>query len=630
MEHIDRKHFPEQEEDETESDDVFRWSGKRFVPSNGVEETPQEEPSLKRSESQLFATVLEESEEELFFDAEENEGNIPHTSGSTPISESSPLVGIDNHCPFWLDIIGNRGGYDRVYAISLEERAILRSEKDCEDLVKSSDAAGTVDATFSPRMSESERLRRMIGYIVSKPMRVKVDASKLKTFTDGRNKKYENLFLKRAAPSLSDRERSVVQWSGYVARARSDRHWVEEWATLTSRGLYFYHPEKRKTSFHVSLTDILSVDMLKAVDSPCFPGGHCLCVETLGRSYYLMVGESRKRDDLIELIGRLKVHTGELSKNSATSNDSQAFNLALLFESPTDSFLHKSSMWTCKHRRILNCKNFVFRTATALENDPVTMVQATLRQGLNAVNDATEALELTRSFFASASSLKKASVRGLSEACRLSFFLNLYHTMILHAYLVLGPPDSSFKWISYFNNTSYQVDDDIFSLAELEHCIIRSRMSYPSQFISRFVLPKSQYAMALQKGDYRVNFAMNCASLSNPAEIFVYDENSIDEQLDAAGRLYFKTAKYERKGGNEVAIYVPRICQWFSSDFGSNEELLRKVFPYLPRECQSVLLPYQSKRDSRFDMKHISVRYLPYSFECRPSLVAADWSETVS
>jgi len=52
-------------------------------------------------------------------------------------------------------------------------------------------------------------------------------------------------------------------------------------------------------------------------------------------------------------------------------------------------------------------------------------------------------------------------------------FLNLYHCLLIHAYLVVGLPNSLFKWSNFFRFCSYEAFGDIFSLAELEHCILR-------------------------------------------------------------------------------------------------------------------------------------------------------------
>jgi hypothetical protein len=197
--------------------------------------------------------------------------------------------------------------------------------------------------------------------------------------------------------------------------------------------------------------------------------------------------------------------------------------------------------------------------------------------------------------------------------------------MISHAFLVLGPPDSSLSWISYFNNMAYQVDDDIFSLAELEHCIIRAKMSYPSQFLSRFVLPKSRYTMALTRADYRINFALNSGSLSNPPEIIIYRPDKLQEQLDQASRMGLQCATLARRGSTRGAnLNLPRICQWFAEDFGGSEMLLKKIERFLSDQVRTVLRECcWNARKRVFDSCHI--RYLPYSFECRPlSLLSSE------
>ena len=127
-------------------------------------------------------------------------------------------------------------------------------------------------------------------------------------------------------------------------------------------------------------------------------------------------------------------------------------------------------------------------------------------------------------FLDAAAEVKRCNLRRLSERDRLTFFLNAYHLMVSHApplprhtlpgyhplhsphrsttptsaptyvtwlsppyftsqvnhaYLVLGPPSSSRAWLSYFNSIAYEAGGDIFSLSELEHCIIRANRWQP-------------------------------------------------------------------------------------------------------------------------------------------------------
>ncbi len=55
-----------------------------------------------------------------------------------------------------------------------------------------------------------------------------------------------------------------------------------------------------------------------------------------------------------------------------------------------------------------------------------------------------------------------------------AMFLNLYHIMTLYAYLVAGIPASFMAWPGFFNCYSFEAFGDIFTIAELEHCVIKN------------------------------------------------------------------------------------------------------------------------------------------------------------
>jgi hypothetical protein len=90
-----------------------------------------------------------------------------------------------------------------------------------------------------------------------------------------------------------------------------------------------------------------------------------------------------------------------------------------------------------------------------------------------------------QAFFDDASMLRGYSAEVLaamepSEA--LAFFLNLWHTLVLHGYLLLGPPRAILEASSFFNSVSYECGGDVFSVAELEHLVLRAPLSRPTIF----------------------------------------------------------------------------------------------------------------------------------------------------
>jgi len=222
-----------------------------------------------------------------------------------------------------------------------------------------------------------------------------------------------------------------------------------------------------------------------------------------------------------------------------------------------------------------------------------------------------------RTFFHHVAALQCVHIDALTEQEKLVFFVNLYHTMILHAFLLFGAPTSSLKWAGFFNSNAYAVGDDIFSIAELEHNILRANMSYPSQLLSRFVLPKSHYRFGLKLNDYRLNFALNCGAMSNPKSVIIYRVDRLEHQLNRAAMLYLGSASVSFKTSRDLLVSLPRICQWYAEDFGTQEQLLRKIEPFLEESERRKLAACWDSASRRFDMKCVSVRYLEYNFQCQ-------------
>eukprot|EP00965_Chrysotila_dentata_P014444 478765-Pleurochrysis_carterae.AAC.2 len=80
--------------------------------------------------------------------------------------------------------------------------------------------------------------------------------------------------------------------------------------------------------------------------------------------------------------------------------------------------------------------------------------------------------------------------------------------------------------------------EDVFSMAELEHCVLRAPMSRPRSFVTKLVLPKATYPCALSVADCRLNFAISCGSASGSQSVPIYTPSQIEEQLDATAKLF--------------------------------------------------------------------------------------------
>ena len=67
--------------------------------------------------------------------------------------------------------------------------------------------------------------------------------------------------------------------------------------------------------------------------------------------------------------------------------------------------------------------------------------------------------------------LKQFPSLGSDE--KLCLFLNLYHCLMIHAFVVVGLPKNMLNWADIFRHYCYDAFGDLITLSDLKHCIIR-------------------------------------------------------------------------------------------------------------------------------------------------------------
>ncbi|CAM9745133.1 unnamed protein product [Laminaria digitata] len=218
-------------------------------------------------------------------------------------------------------------------------------------------------------------------------------------------------------------------------------------------------------------------------------------------------------------------------------------------------------------------------------------------------------------------------LEGLSQAEQLSVFLNLYHVMLLHAFFLLGPPGSPLRVASYFTTLSYEFGGEVFSMADLEHCILRAKTSQPKQFLSKLIIPTAEYPFSLRKPEPRVSFALNCGSISGVPGVSIYRPEDMDRQLDDAAIYYVNTTTQVLFGKRTVVL--PRIVSWYSDDFNDTDNgssssslgCLLYVKRFLTGEKRAQVERLLSGGGQ------VTVKFDTWNWKCRP-VTLVDASET--
>ena len=145
---------------------------------------------------------------------------------------------------------------------------------------------------------------------------------------------------------------------------------------------------------------------------------------------------------------------------------------------------------------------------------------------------------------------------------------------------------------------------------------------------SQYVLPTSRYSFALNISDPRINFALNCGSLSNPPSVPIYVHDGLEQQLNLASIYYLQesvTVSPQKKG---VVITLPHICMWYANDFnrGRPVDVARYCSNFLTGEKQKLLLLSLDGAGSKFgETGSVSIKFENYNWTCRtPTLLDED------
>lgn len=582
---------------------------------------PSEERAKKDVDSDRFLEQEDDCDK-----SEEVISKLPDLRLKNSRNSFISLAICDILCPAWIEMCAPQGKYTRAYAFNVNNRTVFRTPQSFRDLLsvknyladKITDAM--MDKLCSPRVSGAERTRRMFGKMLESSLKGQ-NAEMLKRMMEI----YSSQFLRTRDTSWPTiKPKPSGETGGIVARALSDRHWVEEWAEITKTSITFSQPETKNVHLSIKMDCVLCIRCVEDDEAPNFRNYFFMAVETLGRTTYIMFATEDDRRECFTSISKF------------ISSD----KLPLFLNTPRTEFLQQSSLWNCGQRLIMNNRQLLFRTPQPAEQlDPLKLVEEALTQAFDEEIERDD--DKLQVFLDSVSKLKSVNTNDLKEERRIAFFLNLYHVMMRHSALIFGASSSQATLVKNYMCLSYQCSDDIFSIGELEHNILRAQMTQlppsvsstniqapppinsrllkatsPLQMIPaetfNFPTPTSSYCFALQKADFRICFALTCGSKSNLDHIPIYTAQMLNQQLDETCKEFLK-GKVGIKQRNKYHVCVlPRVCQWYANDFGeTNYAVLKTLEPYLEQAEQSIL------HSADFAKFPINIKYLPFSFQNR-------------
>lgn len=203
--------------------------------------------------------------------------------------------------------------------------------------------------------------------------------------------------------------------------------------------------------------------------------------------------------------------------------------------------------------------------------------------------------------------LSKLSKQKSNNEC-LMFYLNIYHTLLIHSTMELGrPEETSFPIRKFLDCSAYDICGYVYSLSDLETLILRSSPLNPEPLLPKGALIKMNSGFSkwlkrkgdsvnskdprklnsnLEESDPRINFVLNHGTMSCPRFITIFDSKSFEQQLARASAQYLmdNIQISSQNSNKKITLFLPMVLQWYIRDFGtkSSRHLVKELINYMP------------------------------------------------
>lgn len=210
--------------------------------------------------------------------------------------------------------------------------------------------------------------------------------------------------------------------------------------------------------------------------------------------------------------------------------------------------------------------------------------------------------------------LASVKLEGLTHQQKLAFWINIYNSCMMNAFLEHGIPESPEIIVALMQKATINVGGHMLNAITIEHFILR--LPYHSKYTfskcGKIDELTVRSIFGLELSEPLVTFALSCGSWSSPA-VRVYTAAHVEEELEAAKRDYLQAAV----GISPVKkLAIPKLLDWYLLDFAKDfESLLDWVCLQLPTELGKEAI--KSLERGKSEPLSQFVQVMPYEFSFR-------------
>ncbi|CAM0905253.1 unnamed protein product [Alopecurus aequalis] len=202
--------------------------------------------------------------------------------------------------------------------------------------------------------------------------------------------------------------------------------------------------------------------------------------------------------------------------------------------------------------------------------------------------------------------LETVDLRRMVNEEKLSFWINIHNSSLMHAYLKHGIPQSHLKKTSLLVKAECRIAGRTINAAAIQGLVLGCSTHCPGQWLRTLLQPRLKsrvskaggqwQAFAINRPEPLLRFALCSGSHSDPA-VRVYTPKRLFQQLEAAKEEYIRATvgvrppehQHRHRGGGGKVV-LPKLVEAYARDVGlSPERLLDAAQRCLPESVRAAV-----------------------------------------
>nr|KJB58415.1 hypothetical protein B456_009G209300 [Gossypium raimondii] len=209
--------------------------------------------------------------------------------------------------------------------------------------------------------------------------------------------------------------------------------------------------------------------------------------------------------------------------------------------------------------------------------------------------------------------LAASNLQNLNHQEKLAFWINIYNSCMMNAFLEHGVPESPEMVVELMRKATINVGRRLLNAITIEHFILRlpyhSKFTFSKGAKSDEMTARSMFGLELSEP--LVTFALSCGSWSSPA-VRVYTASHVEAELEVAKKEYLQATV----GISSTKFAIPKLLDWYLLDFAKDlDSLLDWICLQLPSEVGKEAIKYLERAKSESLLQFVQI--IPYDFSFR-------------